>query len=165
MQFSMHLNNECETIRGQILLLDPLPIMNMTYSMIQRVKKQRHVTNNTGASREITAYVNRASSSSSGELKVVNAWIARNKGKKDLRRPKSNMFCDHCQRSGHEKEQCFKLVGYPKWYDGLKSNKKTAGPRSAANVGSYSNDQDTPLYEDNCIRGAASTSQFDSCFI
>lgn len=165
MQFLMHLNDEYETIKGQILLLDPLPIVNKTYSMIQRVKKQRHVTNNTGALREIEAYVNRVGFSSVGELEVVYDLIARNKSKKDWRRPKSNKYCDHCQGSGHEKEQCFKLVGYPKWYDGLKSKKQIVGLRLTTNVGSYSNDQDTPLDEDNCIRGGASTSQFDSSFI
>ena len=45
MQFLKHLNDEYEAIRGQILLLDPLPTVNKAYSMIQRVKRQRHVTN------------------------------------------------------------------------------------------------------------------------
>ena len=47
MQFFMHLNDEYEAIRGQILLLDPLPTVNKAYSMIQRVERQRHVTNST----------------------------------------------------------------------------------------------------------------------
>ena len=41
MQFLMHLNDEYEAIRGQILLLDPLPTVNKAYSMIQRVERQR----------------------------------------------------------------------------------------------------------------------------
>ena len=39
--FLMHHNDEYESIRGQILLLDPLPNVNKAYAMIQRVEKQR----------------------------------------------------------------------------------------------------------------------------
>ncbi|KAL8161640.1 hypothetical protein V2J09_013129, partial [Rumex salicifolius] len=29
--------------------------------------------------------------------------------------------CDFCQESGHVRETCFKLVGYPEWWKGLKT--------------------------------------------
>jgi len=44
MHFLMHLNENYEAIRGQILLLDPLPTVNGAYSMVQRVETQRNVT-------------------------------------------------------------------------------------------------------------------------
>jgi len=57
-----------------------------------------------------------------------------------------NKICDHCQKPGHDKDQCFKLIGYPGWYDELKGKKKSFRPRLAANVASYSADGiDTPL--------------------
>jgi len=93
MQFLMHLNDDYEPIRGQILLLDPPPTVNKAYSMIQRVEKQRHVTNTARTSRGIAAYANRACSSSVTELEAINALMARNKSKKDLRRSKSNKAC------------------------------------------------------------------------
>jgi len=112
MQFLMHLNDEYEAIRGQILLLDPLLIVNKAYSMIQRVERQRHVTNTTAVSRDVAACTNILSST---ELDSVNALVARGKVKKDLRRSKTSKFCDHCQKSGHDTDQCFKLIGYPDW--------------------------------------------------
>jgi len=81
MQFLMHLNDEYEAIRGQILLLDPLLIVNKAYSMIQRVERQRHVTNTTTVSRDVAACTNILSST---ELDSVNALVARGKVKKDL---------------------------------------------------------------------------------
>lgn len=27
------------------------------------------------------------------------------------------MTCSHCGRTGHDKSQCFKIVGYPKWWN------------------------------------------------
>ena len=102
---------------------------------------------------------------SSTELDSVNALVARGKAKKDLRRPKTSRFCDHCQKPGHDKDQCFKIIGYPEWYEDLKGKKKFPGPRIAANVASYSNVQDTPLGEEPCVRGNTSKSHFDSNFI
>jgi len=42
--FLMNLNENYEGIRGEILLLDPLPNVNKAYSMIQRVETQINVT-------------------------------------------------------------------------------------------------------------------------
>ncbi|KAL0320385.1 UNVERIFIED_CONTAM: Retrovirus-related Pol polyprotein from transposon RE2 [Sesamum radiatum] len=38
---------------------------------------------------------------------------------------KRSLFCDHCRRTGHTKEACFKLNGYPKWYKNLQDQRKT----------------------------------------
>nr|GMD06375.1 putative gag-polypeptide of LTR copia-type [Ipomoea batatas] len=52
---------------------------------------------------------------------------------------KSQLKCSHCDMSKHTKEQCFKIVGYPEWWnDGHKQSGKTAkldGGRAAAAVG------------------------------
>ncbi|KAJ0016708.1 hypothetical protein Pint_10816 [Pistacia integerrima] len=43
MQFLVGLNDSFDHIRNQILLMDPLPIINKAYSMVLRVEKQREV--------------------------------------------------------------------------------------------------------------------------
>ena len=165
MQFLMHLNEEYENIRGQILLLDPLPTVNKAYSMIQRAEKQRHVSNSIGMCREVVAAVNKTNVSCSGEIEAVNAFLTRNKNRKDLRKSRPNKFYDHCQKPGHERDQCFKLIGFPEWYDGSKGKKKVAGPRIAANVANYSCDQDNPLDEESYNKGGANKAHFDSDFM
>ena len=59
MHFLMHLNENYGAIRGQILLLDPLPNVNKAYSMIQRVETQRNLTGNIIANRDMAANVTR----------------------------------------------------------------------------------------------------------
>ena len=123
--------------------------------MIKRVEKQRHVTNSIGMPREVAAVVNKTNISNTGGVDTVNAFLVKNRTRKDLRKIKSSKFCDHCHKIGHEREQCFQLSGYPEWYDGPKGKKKIAGPRLAANVINHSSDQDTPLDEEGSSRGGA----------
>ena len=66
--------------------MDPLPPVNKAYSMIQRVEKQRQVTNGSGTIREIAANVTRFPAAAN-QLDQG--------GRKDNKRPKSTRFCDH----------------------------------------------------------------------
>ena len=112
----MHLNENYEAIRGQILLLDPLTNVNRAYSMIQRVETQRNVTGSIAANREVAANIMRIGVNSAEDTdSTTNALAVRSgpRGKKDFRKAKGNRFCDHYQRSGHTSDQCFKVIGYP----------------------------------------------------
>jgi len=118
--FLMHLNDEYESIRGQILLLDPLPNVNKAYAMIQRVEKQRQVTGGIGIMREVAAAVGRSHSVNNvvgGSEQPPTACLVRNagRGRRESREEKAARHCNHCKRSGHTADQCFKLIGYPNW--------------------------------------------------
>ena len=57
------------------------------------------------------------------------------RAKKDTRKSKGNRFCDYCQRAGHTQDQCFKLIGYPDWYEGPRdADKSKKSNKMAANV-------------------------------
>ena len=147
----MHLNENYEAIRGQILLLDPLPTVNRAYSMVERVDTQRKVTGNITANREVAANVTRASSSPFEESEpLTNAFNVRSgsnsKGRRDFKKNKSSRYCDHCQRSGHTTDQCFKIIGYPDWYQGPRDNSRPKKDiRAAAHLVCSDNSHDTPL--------------------
>jgi len=91
----MRLNEAYESIRGQILLMDPLPNVSRPYCMITRVETQRNATgSHSNSLREIVATANRSScpSLSDGEFKALaikSGYSPRMKSKKDIRRPKS----------------------------------------------------------------------------
>jgi len=87
------------------------------------------MTGNITASREIAINVTKFSPNYFGDPEpAANALIARSgqKGSGDFKKNKnsSSRFCDHCQRSGHTTEQCFKIVSYPNWYQGPKEGTK-----------------------------------------
>jgi len=105
--FLMHLNDEYESIKGKILLLDPLPNVNKNYSMIQRVKKQRRATGGVGVIREITTNVTKSGSVGIGDSEQSpTALLTRNigKGRKDGRDNKAAWYCNHCKKSKHNTE-------------------------------------------------------------
>jgi len=106
----MKLNDGYESIRGQILLMDPLPSVSKAYSMIVRVETQRNVTGNqSGGIKEITALSNRSSSINIGDGEIHSNALAVKGGlnqrhRKDNKKLKNNRYCDHCQKSGHTQD-------------------------------------------------------------
>ena len=47
---------------------------------------------------------------------------------------KSTLKCTHCQKTCHTKNKCFKLVGYPDWWDHNRSAKSQKGLSTAAAI-------------------------------
>jgi len=83
---------------------------------------------------------------------VASAFIARGgpKARKKIKKNKSNRLYDHCQRFGHTANQCFKLIGYPNWYQGPRDNvRPRRNPRGNANLANVHSDGinnlDTPF--------------------
>lgn len=129
LQFLVGLRDEFEQARQQILLIEPLPGLERAYGMIvqvedqlmlqtsrveseprmalqmgrQPVYKPQPTGNNTG-------YGNRGGNQGNFQRRLT----------KDERK---KLRCTHCQESGHEAHECFKLHGYPDWYKRLKENR------------------------------------------
>nr|GEV35790.1 hypothetical protein [Tanacetum cinerariifolium] len=117
-QFLMKLNDEYESVKNQILAMDPLPTVNKAYYIVQQIEKQKQVTNHTFEPSAFFANLNNKRS---------------NSGRKENRgsRNDGKRFCICCNQEGHTVDQCFKKIGYLDWYKGKKSKKQG---RVAANV-------------------------------
>lgn len=96
--FLMGLNDSYTSIRGQILVMDPMPHITRVFSLVSQEEKQRKVGNSTATLESQLACV--VQSSNNNNKKQKN-------GKKD--RP----ICSHCGLEGHIKDKCFKIHGYP----------------------------------------------------
>jgi len=77
------------------------------------------------------------------------------RNKRDNRRIKTNKYYDYYQRSGHTQDQCFKIIGYPDWYEGPREvGKGKRTPRVATNVISQTEQTlDSPLDEGGALKG------------
>ncbi|XP_074318955.1 uncharacterized protein LOC141655811 [Silene latifolia] len=103
-QFLMNLNNSYDGVRTQILSLEPLPSINKILALLQKVERQKQITETVSNLAESSAYVGfRQSGQSKGFQNTQNAAPG----------PVSDKHCDNCNRFGHTRETCFGLNKCP----------------------------------------------------
>ena len=92
--------NECYSyIRGQLLLMDPLPAINKAFSLILQEEKQKEVVSATSVSSE-----------------TQMAFAVKVTAPPKPRTKKDRPQCTHCGFLGHIVDKCYKLYGYPPGY-------------------------------------------------
>ena len=113
MQFLMGLNDSYFAIRGQILLLQPLPSIGKIYAMILQEEKQRDLT--------IVK-----------EVMMVEGAKPGNNSRDKLR---NKLHCTHYDRNNHTVDRCFFLHGFPSNNKSYKRGEKNTakGDRPRAN--------------------------------
>lgn len=104
MNFLMGLNDFFSSIRGHILLMQPLPSLNKVFSIITQEERQRRVGTNVVV--ESTALFSRGSNTSN----KGNSYSNKFNGKKE------STICSHCGVLGHVVDKCYKIHGYPPRY-------------------------------------------------
>ncbi|XP_075095496.1 uncharacterized protein LOC142173749 [Nicotiana tabacum] len=105
-QFLMGLNEVYTVVRDIILMMNPLPSLAQTFSLLVQDEKQREIRPTNQLSIESTSlYV-----SASGQGSFKTNFPANNNYN---RNPRARLICDFCKKSGHSKESCYKLHGYP----------------------------------------------------
>ncbi|XP_055814223.1 uncharacterized protein LOC129883625 [Solanum dulcamara] len=122
MHFLMGLNDSYASFRGNMLIISPLPNVNVAYSILIQDEKQRKV------------YVNQQYPSESSSCLSINQhkytpydqpiqkisnydqynqkygnYEQKGKGKFDTR--KNNLTCSHCKKPGHSIDKCYRIVG------------------------------------------------------
>lgn len=125
MQFLMGLNDSYNTVRGQILLMNPLPSVCKAYSLITQEEKQREIGSSTTEYFSIAAAVRNTKSNN----------FSQNRS----RRHDANgnpLHCSYCDRDYHTVETCHTLHGYPprhKLHRGDRKATSSTGSNSGSN--------------------------------
>ncbi|XP_052626943.1 uncharacterized protein LOC128133515 [Lactuca sativa] len=105
MQFLSGLDDSFNQVKSHILLMDPLPNVKTTFSIVSR--EESHHKN--GA---LTSVSNVSKTQSSAFNSIFNDRKGQiqnsNKG------TNQNLQCKNCGLKGHLFERCYKLIGYPK---------------------------------------------------
>uniref|UniRef100_A0A2N9FY23 Reverse transcriptase Ty1/copia-type domain-containing protein n=1 Tax=Fagus sylvatica TaxID=28930 RepID=A0A2N9FY23_FAGSY len=140
--FLMGLNDSFSQVRGQILLMEPLPSINKVFSLVQNDEKQRGV----GLlplpigmpTVESTALVSRMDNSMPQTLSYEgtgltypnagsNALLSHFDSNRSSQYPrKDRPICSHCGLKGHTADKCYKLHGYPPGFRGKNRNGASA---------------------------------------
>ncbi|KAI3739255.1 hypothetical protein L2E82_29654 [Cichorium intybus] len=123
-EFLLGLDSEFSTIRTQILGMTPTPMLGNAYHLVSEDEQQRSITAGKKATHDASAF--QASSSSKRSINQRAKPMQKdNKGSSG-----TTEYCTHCNRDGHNREGCFKLIGYPEWWPGKKGEKSK--PKAAA---------------------------------
>lgn len=128
LQFLMKLNDKYATVRGNILMQQPLPTLSNAFRLFSQEERHQELSLLTNQT-ESLAFVadNRRSFHDYGPQTNVkpgfnnsqrqNFGSGRGSGNigsfQSGSKKCSNYFCTHCNVSGHSNERCFKLHGYP----------------------------------------------------
>ena len=106
-QLLMGLNDSYKAIRGQILMMTPLPSISTVHSLLIHEERQRDI-----------------SSGSQINVEAMAMNVQSNN--------KKNLQCSYCKKSGHIKSQCYRLNGFPADFKFNKSKKVDSQAHNAA---------------------------------
>ena len=142
MSFLLGLNDTFSQIRGQVLLLDPIPLINKVFSLISQEERKKSISNGSGGVDVTNGMTFMVKNDRRHGLDNVNVAAIRNNivsigNNKFLK--KDHPLCTHYNFHGHTIEKCYKIHGYP---PGYKSKQKFNSV--AANQASF-----LPLTADN----------------
>ncbi|KAL3646398.1 hypothetical protein CASFOL_011578 [Castilleja foliolosa] len=91
-----------DTLKKDLLKETPLPTVETAYSALRREAAQAIIVN-------LPAN------------EIGSGYASRNKKPKTEPKigivDKNKLWCDHCNKIGHLKNGCFKLIGFPDWYE------------------------------------------------
>ena len=109
MQLLMRLNESFAQVRGQILLMDPLPSLNKVCSLLIQEEKQRSIGigNSNGPFVKFSTLATKVSS---------GPGSSSNGGYKNQKKGKERPICNHYGVIGNTVDKCYKIHGYPPRY-------------------------------------------------
>ncbi|EOX93232.1 Uncharacterized protein TCM_002073 [Theobroma cacao] len=91
-RFLNGLNESFSAIRSHIILMDPIPTLDRVYNFMLREETQKNLLFQSQSVLESST--------------MLTTTDSKKKLKKDL-------VCSHCGKKGHNKEKCYRLIGFP----------------------------------------------------
>lgn len=107
------LDDRLDNIRASVLQMSPFPTVEQAYGVIRReaIRQSVMLKGEEDVVQNSMAMVSRG-------YKPYEANSNLNKNYTSQER--SRQRCSHCGKTGHAREKCFDIVGYPEWYKGKK---------------------------------------------
>ncbi|XP_019158475.1 PREDICTED: uncharacterized protein LOC109155214 [Ipomoea nil] len=146
-QFLNAIDRQYDPIKREILRWDPLTSAEGAYAAVRNETAHQNILGAvsaiTSSQQGVAAGLTVTGPSEAEGLGLISKGQRRSDqtgrtNGSSSRPDKSQLNCSHCGMSKHTKEQCFKIVGYPEWWnDGHKQSGKTTrsnGGRAAAAV-------------------------------
>jgi len=124
------LDDRLDKIRSDVLQLQPFPTVEQAYAYVRREDTRQSVmlTTNGGPTASVMAIRGGETSPPLHMTKGQTWYAAPRGGKPNFLKAKGQTeggghCCSHCGNIKHTRETCFKLHGYPEWWNELKAKK------------------------------------------
>ncbi|KAG8649481.1 hypothetical protein MANES_08G099122v8, partial [Manihot esculenta] len=123
--FLAGVQSDLDLVCREILNEEPLPTLDNAYSRLRGEKLRRAI------------HLPLPSPATAGSDLVGAGLLAKNRSdtdKSSLRDDKSGLKCTHCGGSRHTRDGCFKIIGYPEWWEENNIRKKKGKGQGAGNM-------------------------------
>ncbi|KAL5797548.1 hypothetical protein ACOSQ2_002368 [Xanthoceras sorbifolium] len=93
------------TVRSQILMQEPLPPLNTAFSKALTKERHHSIVRQGDKKAEAVGFAVQSSARGHGATPTKEGDKSRFTG-----------TCSHCKKVGHDKDNCFQLLGFPDWW-------------------------------------------------
>ena len=145
-QFLTGIDEKFEVIRRDLLMQEKTPSVESAYAVVRREAARLQILKPTTSSEKNTSLEevaigltarNRPPEQGQGWSRPET--FGRRPSQRD-KEDKSHLYCTHCGMKKHTKETCFKIVGYPEWWEDFKQKNRKAAtvvdiPQTTSNCG------------------------------
>ena len=126
----MGLNDDYKAVRGNILMMNPLPTIGQVHSMLIQEEKQREITSIGqffGDFASLAVEVHKPNHAYKGRIERVEGRLenASSKFERAEIAKKFNLFYNYCKKTGHSINKCCRLHGFPPTFK-FKNLRRTA---------------------------------------
>ncbi|XP_048498139.1 uncharacterized protein LOC125496661 [Beta vulgaris subsp. vulgaris] len=127
-QFMMKLNECFSTVRGNILMTQPLPKVAQAYRIIAHEERHKEVAQLYSHNESLAfsaADKRNFKPHQNNQPPIYQKSYSSNKSTNltGNKRPSSHYYCTHCKVPGHNIERCFKIHGFPPGFKGFKDRR------------------------------------------
>lgn len=131
-QLLIAIDDKLEPIKRDILKRDPLPSVETAYAAIRREIARLNILQTTSSSESSEIGLGLVAREPAGRNKF------RSESQKREKEDKSKLYCTNCNMKKHTKDTCFRLVGYPDWWEKPGQRGKAAAAVGGQNAGDKS---------------------------
>ncbi|KAK2417773.1 hypothetical protein QL285_040035 [Trifolium repens] len=144
LKFLKGLNEQFCHVRSQIMMIEPLPTLEKTFSLVLGQERQLTLTNSMASTSENQTLASQVQSNNGGGRGILqNSNRGRggnNNGNGRGQNQGVTRVCTHCGRTNHTVEKCFVKHGYP---PGFQNRSKNPSVNSTSSAETYSSTEST----------------------
>ncbi|CAA7047384.1 unnamed protein product [Microthlaspi erraticum] len=140
-----------------IVASDPLPTIGEIYAKVVREEQRLNTTRLREQQQEAVGFSTRREDLSSS---VRRESDSRSESPSSSSVRNRNSICSHCGRSGHEKKECWQLVGFPDWWIERNNSGSGRGGRGRGGRGAGINNGGRGRGQANAAHATSSNASF-----